>query len=378
MSSVKNPLAAILDSNKFTGLNYQDWLRNLNIVLASEKLLYTIEKSPPKEAPADISPGELVTLKQWWDDDLKTRCYVMASMSNEMQRLVEKLSGLETSIYDANSRPPLLSQSLRRRPPPPPPPLAGICSGQLFEEFPSVLISSGLLVQADEGTLLPVVDLIRRNLPPPTVKCRFPRETGRSQAPRRQQAHNSLQKGYRMKELLGRSPTLPQTPKTTVGNDGNSPEKLTVNSTRVRETEVDNLENFTKYGICINCFIMSSIKNPLDAILDSNKFTGLNYQDWLRNLNIVLASEKLLYTIEKSPPKETHADISPEELVTLQQCNKFTGLNYQDWLRNLNIVLASEKLLYTIEKSPPKETHADISPEELVTLQQWWDDDLQT
>ncbi|KZV44396.1 hypothetical protein F511_39569 [Dorcoceras hygrometricum] len=28
----------------------------------------------------------------------------------------------------------------------------------------------------------------RRNLPPPTVKCRFPCETGRSQAPRRQQA----------------------------------------------------------------------------------------------------------------------------------------------------------------------------------------------
>ncbi|KZV56823.1 hypothetical protein F511_33142 [Dorcoceras hygrometricum] len=67
MSSFKNPLAAILDSNKFTGLNYQDWLRNLNLVLASEKLLYTIEKCPPKEAPADISPEELVTLKQWWD-----------------------------------------------------------------------------------------------------------------------------------------------------------------------------------------------------------------------------------------------------------------------------------------------------------------------
>ncbi|KZV54068.1 hypothetical protein F511_36717 [Dorcoceras hygrometricum] len=82
----------------------------------------------------------------------------------------------------------LLSQSRRRRPPPsppPPPPLAGICSGQLFEEFPSVLTC--ILVQADEGTSLSVVDLIRRNLPSPTVKCRFTRETGRSQAPRRQQ-----------------------------------------------------------------------------------------------------------------------------------------------------------------------------------------------
>ncbi|KZV36787.1 hypothetical protein F511_12283 [Dorcoceras hygrometricum] len=75
MSSFKNPLAAILDSNKFTGLNYQDWLRNLNLVLASEKLLYTIEKCPPKEAPADISHEELVMLKQWWDDEVKARCY---------------------------------------------------------------------------------------------------------------------------------------------------------------------------------------------------------------------------------------------------------------------------------------------------------------
>ncbi|KZV43866.1 acyl-CoA dehydrogenase-related protein [Dorcoceras hygrometricum] len=78
------------------------------------------------------------------------------------------------------------SPSYRRRRPPPsssPPPLSGICSGQLFEEFPSVLISSGLLVQADEGTLLPVVDLIRRNLPPPTVKSQSPCDSGWSHAP---------------------------------------------------------------------------------------------------------------------------------------------------------------------------------------------------
>ncbi|KZV44763.1 hypothetical protein F511_33093 [Dorcoceras hygrometricum] len=72
---MKNPLAAILDSNRFTGLNYQDWLRNLNLVLASEKLLYTIEKSPPEETPACISPEELITLNQWRDDEVKTRCY---------------------------------------------------------------------------------------------------------------------------------------------------------------------------------------------------------------------------------------------------------------------------------------------------------------
>ncbi|KZV19891.1 hypothetical protein F511_15533 [Dorcoceras hygrometricum] len=52
-----------------------------------------------------------------------------------------------------------------QNPPPPPPPtlpsrFARICFGQLDEENPSAPISSGLLVQADEGVSLPVVDLI--------------------------------------------------------------------------------------------------------------------------------------------------------------------------------------------------------------------------
>ncbi|KZV25261.1 hypothetical protein F511_12497 [Dorcoceras hygrometricum] len=58
-------------------------------------------------------------------------------------------------------------------------------------------------------------------------------------------ANNSLQEWYRKEELLERSPTLPRTYQTTVGNDGNSPEKLTVNSTRVRRTEVDNQDNIS-------------------------------------------------------------------------------------------------------------------------------------
>ncbi|KZV36847.1 F-box/kelch-repeat protein-like [Dorcoceras hygrometricum] len=42
------------------------------------------------------------------------------------------------------------------------------CSDQLDEEFPSVLNSSVLLVQAEEGVLNPIADLID-DLPPPTV-----------------------------------------------------------------------------------------------------------------------------------------------------------------------------------------------------------------
>ncbi|KZV23595.1 hypothetical protein F511_36491 [Dorcoceras hygrometricum] len=87
---MKNPLAAILDSNKLTGANYLDCVRNLKIVLDSKKLLYTLEKSPPKEAPAGVSPEELTKLNTWWDQELKARFYILASISNELQRLIEE------------------------------------------------------------------------------------------------------------------------------------------------------------------------------------------------------------------------------------------------------------------------------------------------
>ncbi|KZV54679.1 hypothetical protein F511_43743 [Dorcoceras hygrometricum] len=112
----------------------------------------------------------------------------------------------------------------------------------------------------------------------------------------------------------------------------------------------------------INCFKMSSIKNPLAAILDSNKFTGLNNQI----VKIVGGINCFKMSSIKNP------------LAAILDSNKFTGLNNQDWLRNLNIVLASEKLLYTLVKSPPKEAPADVSPEELTTLNKWWDDELKT
>ncbi|KZV53591.1 hypothetical protein F511_35551 [Dorcoceras hygrometricum] len=62
------------------------------------------------------------------------------------------------------------------------------------------MLSEGIIVYKSLARLIggrsnPVVDLIRRNLPPPTVKCRFPRETGRSQAPRRQQDGIRIRQG---------------------------------------------------------------------------------------------------------------------------------------------------------------------------------------
>ena len=85
-----NPLAIILDQHKLTGPNFIDWLRNLKVVLASEKILYVLEQSLLGTLPEHASQEEQDTLKQWKDDDLQASCIMWASMSTELHRQYEK------------------------------------------------------------------------------------------------------------------------------------------------------------------------------------------------------------------------------------------------------------------------------------------------
>ncbi|XP_075481171.1 uncharacterized protein LOC142521882 [Primulina tabacum] len=73
-----------------TGPNYHDWFRNLMIVLNSERIAYVLDKKPPKEAAPDISRTELAKLEKHWDRDLQAKSYMLASMSNELQRRFEE------------------------------------------------------------------------------------------------------------------------------------------------------------------------------------------------------------------------------------------------------------------------------------------------
>ncbi|KZV17524.1 hypothetical protein F511_37450 [Dorcoceras hygrometricum] len=111
--------------------------------------------------------------------------------SRWFERAVARISSLHTL-----RRPPLLPKPHGRRlhrraaaavPPPRRRRRDRTCSDRCVEEIPFVPNSSVLLVQADEGIVFPVVDLIKEGLPPPTVKARIPCESGWSQEPRRQQ-----------------------------------------------------------------------------------------------------------------------------------------------------------------------------------------------
>ncbi|XP_052193798.1 uncharacterized protein LOC127802142 [Diospyros lotus] len=87
----KNPLAGLLDTNKLTGPNYLDWLRNLKIVLDSEKITYVIDKAPPEKVSEASTLEELTTWQKWKDDDIHARYYMIASMSNELQKQHENM-----------------------------------------------------------------------------------------------------------------------------------------------------------------------------------------------------------------------------------------------------------------------------------------------
>ncbi|KAG6476852.1 hypothetical protein ZIOFF_066100 [Zingiber officinale] len=60
------------------------------IVLAFEKIAYTLDKAPPKEVPVNATPDELEKLEKWSDHNLQARCYMLASMSKELQRWFEE------------------------------------------------------------------------------------------------------------------------------------------------------------------------------------------------------------------------------------------------------------------------------------------------
>ncbi|KAL3626814.1 hypothetical protein CASFOL_029386 [Castilleja foliolosa] len=85
----KNPLSSILDQNRLTGSNYQDWIRSLKLVLTLDDLVYVLTEVPPDSLPPTATEADLAKLVKWKKDDVTARCYMIASMIPEMQRKYE-------------------------------------------------------------------------------------------------------------------------------------------------------------------------------------------------------------------------------------------------------------------------------------------------
>ena len=88
--SASNLLARILDTNRLTGINFKDWFRNLRIVLSSEKLLHVLDQDT-LVLSAHPSLQQKVAHEKWLEEDNKVRCYILASMTNELQNQHEDM-----------------------------------------------------------------------------------------------------------------------------------------------------------------------------------------------------------------------------------------------------------------------------------------------
>ncbi|KAK9225841.1 hypothetical protein WN943_010886 [Citrus x changshan-huyou] len=71
---------------------------NLRIVLNYEKISYVLDTPKPNIIPEEASEVERVTYQKWQDDDLSAKSYILASMSNELQRQHENMPDASSMI----------------------------------------------------------------------------------------------------------------------------------------------------------------------------------------------------------------------------------------------------------------------------------------
>ena len=85
----------MLDTNRLIETNYKDWLQNLRIVLSFEKLNHVLDQDAPV-LPTHPSPNQRAILEKWMDEDNKMKCYILASISNDLQQQHEDMRTAET------------------------------------------------------------------------------------------------------------------------------------------------------------------------------------------------------------------------------------------------------------------------------------------
>ncbi|KAL0453556.1 UNVERIFIED_CONTAM: hypothetical protein Slati_1333700 [Sesamum latifolium] len=95
----KNPLTTILKANIFNGTNYNDWLRNLRIVLVFENQAYVLDMSLPRALPKESIHEERLTFEKWHEDNRKVRSIVLGSMTNDIQKQYDRHDGVQSIMH---------------------------------------------------------------------------------------------------------------------------------------------------------------------------------------------------------------------------------------------------------------------------------------
>ena len=94
MSTIVN-LRSILDANKLTGTNFMDWVKNLRIVLRTEKIAYVLDTPLPVSPSVDASIEDQIAYQKHLDDSIIAACIMLASMSLGLQKQHEAMTAYD-------------------------------------------------------------------------------------------------------------------------------------------------------------------------------------------------------------------------------------------------------------------------------------------
>ncbi|KAL2228670.1 UNVERIFIED_CONTAM: hypothetical protein Sindi_1846700, partial [Sesamum indicum] len=86
-------------------------------------------------------------------------------------------------------------------------------------------------------------------------------------------------------------------------------------------------------------------KNPLALIMETNKFNGTNYNDWLQNLKIVLNFENQGYVFDKLLLATLLKGSLPKERVTFERLHENNYKQY-DRLEDVPLIMLRIKQVY--------------------------------
>ncbi|XP_029154585.1 uncharacterized protein [Arachis hypogaea] len=140
-------LCVILENNKLAGANYDDWYRNLRIVLMYERLIDIIDKpavmaAVPKE-DGSIDNEATKAYEKFLENGLTTKCIILTSMGSDLQRQHQDMD------------PPTIIEHLKK--------MYGAQSKTVRYQLSKTLFRSTLDVDSPVGPhVLKMIDLIKQ------------------------------------------------------------------------------------------------------------------------------------------------------------------------------------------------------------------------
>ncbi|KAM5573758.1 hypothetical protein ABKV19_013350 [Rosa sericea] len=94
-----HPITKILNENRLEGPNFNDWLRNLKIVLTFDKIAYVLQNAPPHTPLAqDATDEQRVAYQKHKDDETQAKCVMLASMNSQLQKQHENMDSASSIL----------------------------------------------------------------------------------------------------------------------------------------------------------------------------------------------------------------------------------------------------------------------------------------